>query len=113
MKYPQGIMYVTKKAESVTKDVLAGKAPKKTKGGSTMEMDAGIAHFIVSNCLPFQQDCKYSNPSVEPGCHWQKSLQNLPSLNANFVTAASKCPKHFPLFSSTNDNHLQYQWLNS
>jgi hypothetical protein len=53
VKDPRGIMYITKKAVSVAKDILAGKAPKTTIRGKTVEMDEGIACFLVSNCLPF------------------------------------------------------------
>ena len=68
IKDPQGIMYVTKKAVSIAKDLLAGKAPKKNEKGGTEHMDLGIAQFLVLNCLPSQWNLHYSNPLINPQC---------------------------------------------
>ena len=89
-------MYVTKKAASITKDVLAGKAPKMTKGGKTVEMDAGISRFLVLNCLPLQQDREYNNPSIDPPCHCENCASK-PRVTRRVPCNCSRCsPETLP-----------------
>ena len=96
VKDPRGIMYVTKKAASVAKDVLAGKAPKTTTKGKTVEMDAGIARFLVSNCLPLQQDREYNNPSIDPPCHCENCASK-PRVTRRVPCNCSRCsPETLP-----------------
>jgi hypothetical protein len=63
-------MYVTKKAESVAKEVVAGNTQgKKRDGGNNgVEMDISMARFLLSNCLPAHQDVEFDNPINDPPC---------------------------------------------
>jgi superfamily II DNA helicase RecQ len=71
VKNPRAVMYITKKAESVAKEVVEGnvQGQKRDDGNKKdVEMDIGMARFLLSNCLPVHQDDEFANPLDDPPC---------------------------------------------
>jgi hypothetical protein len=71
VKDPRGIMYVTKKAVAVAKEVVEMNAQGQKRDGGNKnddEMDIGMARFLLSSCLPAQQDIEFDNPVDDPPC---------------------------------------------
>lgn len=96
VRSPRGIMYVTKKAVSVAKEVSAGKAPKKNGPKDTVAMDPGIAALLESTCLPTQQDRHYGNTSIDPPCTCEKCSTTPPATGRDPCNCSKCTPEHLP-----------------
>jgi hypothetical protein len=71
---------------------------KKRDGGNKNgdEMDIGMARFLLSSCLPTQQDLEFDNPVDDPPCMCE-TCRSKPRLKCPDPCNCSKClPEELP-----------------
>src|SRR5882762_1907158 len=95
VKDPRGIMYVTKNAASVSKEVIEGTEPKQKAGGNKkgVEMDITMARLVLSECLPGHVDFEYDNPPEDDPCYCDGCLLKPPSHRPNPCNCSKCCPE--------------------